>query len=161
VNTDSHMAGAFWGRGNGWMAASTVDVLDAIGIDNPDHQHIIDSFRQQMDAIKNHQEPNGMFHTILDDTDTYLEISATAALGYAALKGIRLGLLDEGFYPVGQKAVQAVLEHIKPDGVVDLVSSGTSGFIAYEEYNKIPIAPRLYGQALAILALTERLRFMA
>jgi hypothetical protein len=51
-----------------------------------------------------------------------------------------------------------VIEHIKPDGLVDLVSSGTSGFIAYEDYNQIPIAPRLYGQALAVLILTEQLR---
>ncbi|MBN2305439.1 MAG: glycoside hydrolase family 88 protein [Anaerolineae bacterium] len=157
ANTDSHMAGAFWGRGNGWMAASTVDALAAVGTDDPAHQPIIDSFRQQMGAIKTLQAPNGMFHTILDDVDTYLEMSATAALGYAALKGARLGVLDESFVAVGEKAVQVIMEHIKPNGIVDLVSSGTSGFIAYDEYNKISIAPRLYGQALAILALTEQL----
>jgi len=42
--------------------------------------------------------------------------------------------------------------------VIDAVSSGTSGFINYADYNKIPIAPRLYGQALAILLLSEQLR---
>jgi unsaturated rhamnogalacturonyl hydrolase len=160
ANTDSHMAGVFWGRGNGWMAASTVDVLEAIGTDDPDHQNIITSFCQQMTAIKDLQAANGMFHTVLNDPDTYLEMSATAALGYAALKGIRLGLLDESFMAVGKKAARVVLEHIKSNGVVDLVSSGTSGFIPYAEYNLIPIAPRLYGQALAILILTEQLRFM-
>jgi unsaturated rhamnogalacturonyl hydrolase len=160
ANTDSHMAGAFWGRGNGWMAASAVDVLEAIGTGDAEHQHIVDAFRRQMRAIQKLQAPNGMFHTVLDNPDTYLEMSATAALGYAALKGVRLGLLDGGFTTVGKAAVQAVLEHIKPNGVVGRVSSGTSGFIGYEEYNQIPIAPRLYGQALAILALTERLRLM-
>jgi unsaturated rhamnogalacturonyl hydrolase len=97
-----------------------------------------------------------MFHTVLDDSSTYLEMSATAALGYACLKGVRLGLLDPDFRSVGEKAAQAVIENVKPDGVVDLVSSGTSGFIAYDDYNRIPIAPRLYGQALAILLLTEQ-----
>ena len=37
------------------------------------------------------------------------------------------------------------------------MSSGTSGFIPYKQYNRIPIAPRLYGQALAILLMTEYL----
>lgn len=155
---NGHMAGVFWGRGNGWMAASAVDVLEAIGVEHPANQGIIESFRLQMKTVKQLQSPDGLFHTVLDDPNTYLEMSATAALGYAALKGARLGLLDDDFLIVGEKAAQAVLEHIKPDGVVDLVSSGTSGFITYEDYNRIPIAPRLYGQALSILILTEQVK---
>lgn len=157
--SDSHMAGVFWGRGNGWMAASTVDVLESIGITDPSHQKMVDSFQHQMKAVKQLQDSTtGMFHTILDDPATYLEMSATAALGYAALKGVRLGLLDNDFVRIGETAAQAVMNNVKPNGVVNLVSSGTSGFIAYEDYNLTPIGPRLYGQALAILLLTEQLR---
>jgi unsaturated rhamnogalacturonyl hydrolase len=155
-NSKGHMAGVFWGRGNGWMAASTVDVLEAVGASDPAHQAMVDSLQRQMTTVSQLQDPTGMFHTVLDDSSTYLEMSATAALGYACLKGVRLGLLDPDFRSVGEKAAQAVIENVKPDGVVDLVSSGTSGFIAYDDYNRIPIAPRLYGQALAILLLTEQ-----
>jgi unsaturated rhamnogalacturonyl hydrolase len=158
-HSDGHMAGVFWGRGNGWMAASSADVLDALGVTDPAHQKIVDSFRRQMETVRQLQHASGMFHTILDDSNTYLEMSATAALGYASLKGVRLGLLDEDFKRVGERAVETVMAHVKPDGIVDLVSSGTSGFIAYEDYNQISIAPRLYGQALAILILTEHLRY--
>lgn len=157
-NSNSHLAGAFWGRGNGWMAVSAVEVLDALGPDSPDRRPVVASFRRQMDAVRPLQAENGMFHTILNDPATYLEMSATAGLGYAALKGIRLGVLDATFRPLGERAAQAVSAHVTPEGIVDLVSSGTSGFIAYEEYNRIPIAPRLYGQALAILLLTEMQR---
>lgn len=159
-HSNGHMAGVYWGRGNGWMAASSVDVLEALGTSDPVYQNMIDSFRRQMATIRQVQDADGMFHTILDNPTTYLEMSATAALGYAALKGVRLGLLDEPFKDVGEKAVRVLMEHVKPDGVVDRVSSGTSGFIAYEDYNQIAIAPRLYGQALAILMLTEYLRFL-
>ena len=157
-HSNGHMAGVFWGRGNGWMAASAVDVLDVMGPDKPAHQDIVESFQRQMETVKQLQDASGMFHTVLDDPNTYLEMSATAALGYAALKGARLDLLGEDFRHVGEKATQVLLAHIQPDGVIDLVSSGTSGFIAYEDYNRIAIAPRLYGQALAILILTEHLR---
>lgn len=158
ARTNGHMAGAFWGRGNGWMAASSVDVLEAIGTDDPANGAIIESFRQQMNAARALQEPDGAFHTVLDDPDTYLEMSATAALGYAALKGVRLGVLGDEFRQMGEKATHVVLAHIKPDGIVDRVSGGTSGFITYEAYNEIPISPRLYGQALVILLLAEHLR---
>jgi rhamnogalacturonyl hydrolase YesR len=82
-------------------------------------------------------------------------MSATAALGYAALKGVRLGILDPILWITGERAVQAILSNIKETGIVDNVSSGTAGFIAYDDYNRIPIAPRLYGQALTLLLLTE------
>lgn len=156
VTSDSYMAGAFWGRGNGWMAASVVEIVDALGTQNtPD---IISSFRAQMHAVKQLQESDGSFHTILNDPTTYPEMSATAALGYGAIKGVHLGILDSQFEEVGQKALQAVLNNVDESGIVNNVSSGTSGFIAYNEYNAIPIAPRLYGQALAILLMTEFLQ---
>jgi unsaturated rhamnogalacturonyl hydrolase len=156
--TDSHMAGAFWARGNGWMAASLLDVVDAIGRDNPEHRAIVSSFQRQMNAVRALQTADGAFHTILDDPNTYVEMSATAALGYAALKAVRVGLLDETFRSLGARATQAVLAHITPDGIVGQVSSGTSGFIAYEDYNQIPIAPQLWGQGLAMLLMIEQLR---
>ena len=157
TTSDGHMAGVFWGRGNGWMAASAVDVLEAIGVEAEEHQPIIISFRRQMETVRKLQEPDGMFHTILDDKTTYRKMSATAALGYAALKGVRMGILDEEFLVMGRKATDAALDHIQADGVVDNASSGTSGFIAYDDYNQIPISPRLYGQALTILLMTEYL----
>jgi rhamnogalacturonyl hydrolase YesR len=57
------MAGAFWGRGNRWMAASTADVLGAVGANNPTYQIITDAFRWQMKMVKQLQDPNGIFHT--------------------------------------------------------------------------------------------------
>lgn len=158
VKTGSYMAGAFWGRGNGWMAAGVVDMLDALGLDDPAHAEIIASFQRQMAAVQAVQRPDGAFHTILNDSSTYVEMSATAALGYAALKGLRLDLLDGAFKEVGERALDAIRRNTSPDGVVGNVSSGTSGFIAYEEYNAIPIGPRLYGQALALLLMTEHLK---
>ncbi|MBI5960302.1 MAG: glycoside hydrolase family 88 protein, partial [Chloroflexi bacterium] len=103
-HSNGHMAGVFWGRGNGWMAASAVDALEALGANNADHLAMVDSFRQQVEAVKSLQDASGMFHTVLNDPSTYLEMSATAALGYAFLKGVRLGLLSEDFRCAGEKA---------------------------------------------------------
>jgi unsaturated rhamnogalacturonyl hydrolase len=158
VSSDSHMAGAFWGRGNGWMAASLVDMVRAIGADTPGAAPIVESFQKQMAGARAVQEPDGSFHTILDDPSTYREMSVTAAMGYGALAGVKLNLLDQSFIDVGERALEVVVGNIAENGVVQNVSGGTSGFIAYEDYNQIPISPRLYGQALAVLLMTEYLK---
>lgn len=158
VNTNSYAAGVFWGRGNGWMAVSVADMSEAVGVNDPAHAGIIASFKRQMDAVRAVQESDGAFHTILNDQSTYVEMSATAALGYAALKGVRLNLLGDEFEEVSTRALKAVLCRVDETGIVNHVSSGTAGFIAYEDYNTIPIAPRLYGQTLAILLMTEHLK---
>lgn len=158
VSSDSHMAGVFWGRGNGWMAASAVEVLDLCGPTHPRLQPVMTAFQKQMAAIAPLQAANGMFHTVLDDDSTYLEMSATAALGYAALKGVRLGVLDEQFDGIGERALQAALATIEPSGIVAQVSGETSGFIEYGDYNAIPTKPRLYGQTLTLLLLAEAAR---
>ena len=132
-------------------------MLTALGLDDPGCGELVASFQRQMAAVALLQEANGMFHTILDDPATYLEMSATAALGYAALRGARLGILAAEFQSLGDRAVTATLANIKKNGIVTNVSSGTGGFISYEAYNQIPIAPRWYGQALAILLLCEAL----
>ena len=79
------------------MAASVADMVEAVGVNDPAHAGIIASFKKQMNAVRTVQEPDGAFHTILNDKNTYVEMSATAALGYAALKGVRLSLLDGEF----------------------------------------------------------------
>lgn len=158
VRAGSFMAGVFWGRGNGWMAASAVEVLEACGPQTEALQPIAGSLQRLMSAIGPLQTDEGMFHTILDDPSTYCEMSATAALGYAALKGVRLGVLDESLIDLGERSLQASLAHIEPSGIVSQVSAETSGFIARAEYNTIPTKPRLYGQALTLLLLSEALR---
>ncbi len=155
TTTDSHMAGVFWGRGNAWMAASIVDVLDAIGWDSSNTDTLVEALRRQAEAVTKIQTPDGAFHTVLDDPGTYQEMSATAGLGYGILKGVRLGLLDDSLHETGAKAARAILDNIESNGVVANVSGGTSGFIDYDEYNQIEIRPTLYGQALAILILGE------
>lgn len=125
TTTESHLAGAFWGRGNAWMATSMVDALDAIGTGEDNTADSVESLRRQAEAVAILQTPSGAFHTILDDPTTYLEMSATAGLGYGILKGVRLGLLDTALRETGVKAAQAILDNIQSDGVVANVSGGT------------------------------------
>lgn len=97
----------------------------------------------------------GRWHTLLDDADSYLETSASAAIAYGFLKGVRLGLLEPEYEEPARKAARGVLEMIREDGVVDGVSYGTIVHESLDYYRNVKISPTAYGQGLVFLMLTE------
>ena len=66
-----------------------------------------------------------------------------------------MGYLSQEYRKVGLKASEAILERIGADGAVADVSYGTNVGNTPEDYKNIPICVMPYGQALAILLLTE------
>ena len=105
------------------------------------------------DALAALQDESGLWHTLLDHADSYLETSASAAIAYGLLKGCRLGLL---LCPeAAEKTARGVIGMIAPDGLVGGVSYGTPMGSDLDFYRNIPIRPTAYGQGLVFLMLTE------
>jgi unsaturated rhamnogalacturonyl hydrolase len=152
-----HFAGALWGRGNGWAAATGVELLDMLPQPSAARRFLEQSFIRHCHALSEVQATNGMWHTLLDDADSYQESSATAAIAYAFLKASRLGILDTSFREAGALAIGALVERVDDAGEVAEVSSGTPVFTSLQEYREVPIRQRSYGQSLAMLALAEAL----
>ena len=100
-----------------------------------------------------------MWHTLIDDPTSYAESSATCGFAYGILRGVRTGLLDEKYGDAAIRAVEPILGHIAPDGVVHQVSYGTPmGRETKDFYKNIELRPMPYGQALAMLLLSEYLQ---
>ena len=116
---------------------------------------LLDTLQVQVSALADCQDASGLWHTLLDDKDSYLETSASCAFAYGILKAVRMGYLEEKFEAVGKRAVQGVLDQIAPDGTVEGVSYGTPVFADKEEYKKIPVCPMPYGQSMALMMLVE------
>jgi len=152
-----NFANARWARGNCWITAGTVDFVELIPLPAGVRQYLLDMLAAQVSALADCQAADGMWHTLLDDTSSYVETSATAGFGYGILKGVRCGYLDRKFASVGERALAAVIERIAPDGTVQQVSYGTGMGSDLQHYRKIPLCPMAYGQALAILLLSEGL----
>ena len=112
----------------------------------------------QVNALLPLQAESGAWRTLLDDPSSYEEISATAGIGYGLLKGHRLGLGTLAWRVAGLRAVDAVMANIDEFGTVHNVSYGTRMGHDLQFYRDIPIQPTGYGQALAILCLSEALR---
>ena len=154
----SHFAGARWARGNCWITAGIPDYLEITGLRGGAAQFLIETLAAQIRKLAELQEPDGMWHTLLDDPGSYEETSATAGFGYGILKAVRRGYVSRQYAGVGEKALKAVMARVLGDGTVDGVSYGTGMGRDLDFYRTIPCCPMTYGQALAILVLCEGLR---
>ena len=153
-----HFAGAYWGRGNSW-ATIALPLFDEIVSLSPGLKKYLSTvLTRQVEAISRLQDGSGLWHTLLDKEDSYLESSCTAGFGYGILLGIKLSMLDPKYTAVAEKALPAVMEQIDDNGILQLCSYGTPmGRESQDWYKEIPIHPMPYGQAMAMLFLIEAL----
>lgn len=152
-----HFGAAFWARGNSWFTAGAVDFVQWLPENDPVRRIVLETWREQCAALVRLQDASGLWHTLLDQEDSYLETSASAAIAYGLLKGVRLGLLDESFREPAERALRGVVGMVGPDGTVGGVSYGTPMGRDLDFYRHIPIQPTAYGQGLTFLMLTEKL----
>lgn len=152
----NNFAGAFWGRGNCWITIAIPEILDMIEMPEPIYRILAGALKNQVDSLVAVQAENGMWHTLLDDPTSYVEASATCGFAYGIWKGVHTGLLDESYIPAADKALEAILDLVSEEGVLEQVSYGTPmGRISKDFYKEIPLKQMPYGQALAILLLVE------
>ncbi len=155
-----NFARALWGRGNAWITVGILDLLEIADIAPSVRDFLLGVLETQIAALLKLQTPSGAWRTLLDDPASYEEISATAGFGYGLLKAARLGIGPTGCRAAGLKALEAVMTSVDEQGVVSNVSYGTRMGHDLQFYRDIPIQPTGYGQALAILCLTEGLNHL-
>ncbi|MFV0296274.1 MAG: glycoside hydrolase family 105 protein [Hyphomicrobiaceae bacterium] len=152
-----NFARARWARGNSWISAGVLDLLELAELPGAVRRHLTWNVTDQLEALTALQADSGAWHTLLDDPASYEEISATAAIGYALLKGHRLGLGGAEWRAAGLRALDATIRNIGADGMVSNVSYGTRMGHDLQFYRDIPVHPTGYGQSMAILLLVESL----
>ena len=158
-NENSNFGEIFWCRGNSWFTFGILDYIEMFDgtLNSGIKKFLIDTFKAQVKELIKYQSKSGLWHTVIDDEDSYEEVSGSAAITAGILKGIRLGILDESLKNKAYKAVDAILDNIAEDGTVLNVSGGTGMGYDKEHYKNIIIAPMAYGQSLTIIALVEAL----
>lgn len=152
----NHMSGFYWGRANAWAAytMSRVKLLLKDWYLYPQCMNIECSLRDQLAALKYLQSEHGLWHTILDDSTSYEEVSASCGIAAAMLN--QNNPLHTKYV---QKALDGVLENITEDGRVLNVSGGTAVMKDREGYKKIPKTwIQGWGQGLALVFLSEVLQ---
>jgi unsaturated rhamnogalacturonyl hydrolase len=143
---------AYWGRGNGWALLADVAVLSAISTTHPAYPQVLAIMQHQAAGLVSLQDESGLWHTVVDRSDFYLESSASALIGYALRWGVQKGWLDARLYnPTADAALLGVWQRTTSDGVVTDVSGPTWPMLP-EAYNARPKdGLRLYGQGIMLL----------
>jgi rhamnogalacturonyl hydrolase YesR len=119
---DKHEANGsklFWARGNGWVMAGLVRVLQFMPQNYPSRAKYVEQFKQMAAAVAPLQGKDGLWRMGLLNEDAYPlpENSGSAFFTYAFAWGVNQGILDRHTYqPVVEKAWAGLLTHIYSDG---------------------------------------------
>ena len=155
-NGRHNFAGAFWGRGNCWVTIAIPEFLQMVECDPEVKELLRNVLIRQIESLIVHQNPSGMWHTLINDPTSYVESSATCGFAYGILRAVHTGLIDGRYAQYAWKALEPILGYIGEDGVVHQVSYGTPmGRETKDFYKQIELKSMPYGQALAMLFLIE------
>ena len=115
----------YWSRGNGWVYAALVRVLDEIPENETHRADYISDFVAMSKALKDCQRTDGFWNVSLHDESNFggKETSGTSLFVYGMAWGVRKGLLDRKEYlPVLLKAWNAMVkEAVHDNGLLGYV----------------------------------------
>jgi rhamnogalacturonyl hydrolase YesR len=117
----------FWGRGNGWMAAGMSELLSSLPKNNPDRPRIMEGYKKMMATLLKYQAENGTWRQLIDEPDSWSEISGTGMFAFAMITGVKNGWLDKKSYaPAARKAWLGLIPFIDANDDTHEVCEGTS-----------------------------------
>jgi unsaturated rhamnogalacturonyl hydrolase len=116
----------FWGRGNGWGAASVTELLQVLPAAHAKYGAVLDGYKKHMAGLLAVQRESGMWMQLLDSNDpkNWVETSGTAMFLFAMFTGIANGWLDKAtFLEPAKKGWMALCGYVQ-DGKLTNVAAG-------------------------------------
>jgi rhamnogalacturonyl hydrolase YesR len=150
--------GRLWARGNGWAIHAMAEVLAITGTRRePRLAAILEKTCQGLLAS---QEPCGGWHTVLDDSSSYIETSGQALLVRGLAKAARMNLVPTrmrgALRDSASRGWLTVASHVSDSGEVTGTSLGTPAG-SLRDYTERPVASwPVWGPASVLFAARER-----
>ncbi|EAU0476084.1 glycosyl hydrolase [Salmonella enterica] len=149
-----------WGRGNGWTLFSLSEVLEALPAEHPERPVLIAFFNELCEGYAALQGEGGLWHQVLNDSETYQEASCTAMFAYGFARGVRFGWLNQParYIEAAERAWNGLTcKAIDRHGNVHGVCSGSRYAFTAEYYNKdlLTVTNDNHGIGIMMLAGTE------
>lgn len=163
--TEPNGEDCYWSRGNGWVVAALVRVLDLIPEDQQHRAEYLQDFKDLMDGVLATQREDGFWNVSMHDPSNFggRETSGTALFVYGMAWGINQGILDTAVYrPAMEKAWKAMVnEAVHPSGFLGyLQGTGKEPKDGQPvSYASVPDFED-YGLGCFLLAGTEVYRFL-
>ncbi len=109
----------FWSRGNGWVYAGLVRVLDYLPESDPQRARYLELFQKLTRKLVTLQKPDGLWSSWLNRPDVHQspEVSGSCFFAYGLLGGVRRGWLDSKSYlPLALRAWRGLTSKLGTDG---------------------------------------------
>ena len=150
--------GEFWGRANGWMMLTQVELLAALPASHPARAKVLAVFVAHADGLRRAQDPAGGWHQLLDHPESWIETSSTGMFVYGLARGVNEGWLDRTFAETARLGWGALKQKVTATGdIVDVCGSTDIGDASY--YLKRPrLQGDLHGFGPFLLSAGEILR---
>jgi len=143
----------FWSRGNGWVMAGLVRVLQYLPAGHPAHSRFLQQYRAMADKILSCQQSDGLWRSSLLDPAGYplKETSGSGFYCYALAWGVNHGLLDRArFRPAAANAWRGLVDCVADDGKLTHVQPIGADPKKFDE-----TATEIYGVGAFLLAGSE------
>lgn len=146
-----------WARANGWAVLTMCDVLDAVPQQTEGWQQLLEQYKVFMRAIASYQSPNGLWHQLINQSETYLETSASAMYVYGIAHGINQGWLDRTAYiDVAKAGWRGLMTQVNQRGQVENTCVGTGFGWTNTFYANRPVSVyAAHGYGPVLLAAAE------
>ncbi len=151
---------AHWGRANGWAMLAQVELLDKLPLDHPKRYILIELLQKHILGIARYQSSTGLWHQLLDKTDSYLETSCSAIFTYCVARAVNKGYIEPRYASIAIRGWEGVMKKINEDGKLEGVCTGTvtSDDLVYY-YNRPAPLNDVHGIGFILFAGSEVLQF--
>ncbi|MGD8244453.1 MAG: glycoside hydrolase family 88 protein, partial [Anaerolineae bacterium] len=133
-----YLSASYWARGNSWNMIASAQLLHALPVTHALRSQIVSIAQDQAEALAALQDPGGLWHTVVDRPEFYLESSGSAGIAYGLGCGVQDGWLPADLENAVQVARLGLWRKVSADGTVTDVSGPTGPMRDEEAYNAIP-----------------------
>jgi rhamnogalacturonyl hydrolase YesR len=108
-----------WGGGNGWTAAAIVKIIDLLPADREDLKIKMTEYgKEVIDGCIAFMRPDGLFHDIIDDSNSFVETNLGQMLAFSIYTGVKSGWLESSYKEKADMMRKAATAKVDSNGIV-------------------------------------------
>jgi len=109
----------YWGVGNGWALAGITRVIRSLPDTMADEKSKLAGYvKEGVDGCLAYLREDGLFHDVVDNTDSFVETNLSQMLAYTLYRGMTGGWLEAGYLKYAAKMRQAACNKVDKYGLV-------------------------------------------
>jgi len=109
----------FWGVGNGWTAAGLARTIDLLPeMMSSQKQELGQIVRSLVDCLLKYKRSDWLFHDVVDDVGSFVEVNLSQMLAYTIYRGLIAGWLPREYEKAARSLRQAVSGKVDRFGLV-------------------------------------------